>query len=318
MSVKRKITVNDVALKSGVSMSLAAAVLRNADSSIKCTGATRERILKAAHELNYKVNGLARAMKTGIVPQVALCVHHHTADDELNLYLHDLLPSVVSALKPRGFNVTFIPYDSIEDFTEQTQAVADSNLISGIITNCPSKYEATMVGHLKKLGLPHVIFGNIQDSSAPSVCLDDTAQIKVLSDYARLRGFKQAVKMLAEKRLNGDILWTPAQFLFPLSPHECDISSLDLHNSDTLWVAFGEFTRRRLLHDAGVSPGNIISVESKSVLIQFKPTLFVKNKLGARADIAAGMLLEWILDGRIPEPRRRSVCILPEDIELIV
>ena len=317
MDNSRKITVKDIALKCDVSVSLAAAVLSNSKNNIGCSGIKRAKILKAAEELNYRSNKLARAMKTGIVPLVAVCIHHTIPDDELNLYLHDLLPSITSALKPKGFNTIFISYDSVEDMMAQTQALAGGNLISGIITNFPPEHGIRMAAYLKKLNLPYVMLGKVKDEDAPSVSQDSSALIAAISEYAASHGYKRAVKMLAYRNVDGEIEWEPSPVLYPSAVENHDIGTLDLHDRNTLLVAFGEFTRR-LLVQQNISSKRIISIENKRVLVQFKPTIFARSKAADTAARAVEILLEWIMDGRIPEPRRRSVCILPEDIELIV
>lgn len=317
MDNSRKITVKDVALKCDVSVSLAAAVLSNSKNNIGCSDIKRAKILKAAEELNYRSNKLARAMKTGIVPLVAMCIHHTTPDDELNLYLHDLLPGITSALKPKGFNTIFISYDSVDDMMAQTQALAGGNLISGIITNFPPEHGGRMAAYLRGISLPHVMLGKVKDETIPCVYQDSKALMAKLTEYAVAHGFKRVVKMLAGKNLKGEIAWELSTVLFPSSPVKYSVQELDLHDRNTLWAAFGEFTRR-LLIEQGINRKNIISIENKRVLVQFKPTIFARSKAADTAAQAVEMLLEWIMDGRIPEPRRRVIGPLPEDIELIV
>ncbi|MFA6104714.1 MAG: LacI family DNA-binding transcriptional regulator [Victivallaceae bacterium] len=317
MDNSRKITVKDVALKCNVSVSLAAAVLSNSKNNIGCSDVKRARIMKVAEELDYHSNKLARAMKTGIVPLVAMCIHHTQPEDDLNLYLHDLLPSVTTALKLKGFNTILISYDTAEDMMTQTQALVGGNLISGIITNFPPEHCVKIADYLKRINLPYVMLGCVKDEAIPCVCDDSTALIAKLTEYAEVHGLKRAVKMLAVKNVKGETEWEPLPVLFPSSNEKYDVSALNLQDRDTLWVAFGEFTRR-LLVQQGINEKNIISIENKWVLVQFKPTVFVRSKVAATANQAAELLTSWIATGRIEEPRQRVVKVLPEDIELII
>ena len=151
MKANRKVTVKDIAQKCSVSKALAAAVLSNSKNNIGCSDAKREKILKVAQKMNYRPNRLARAMSTGIVPLVAVCVNHiNFQDDEINLYLHDLLPSMTFALKRYGFNTIFVPYDGVKELMEQVGSLADDNLIGGIITNFPPEHQSQVVNYLKK------------------------------------------------------------------------------------------------------------------------------------------------------------------------
>ena len=58
----KKITIEDVAKKAGVSKGTVSAVI-NAKSSVK--QATREHILKIMKELNFRPKGVARNLKNG-------------------------------------------------------------------------------------------------------------------------------------------------------------------------------------------------------------------------------------------------------------
>ena len=319
MKANRKITVKDIALKCNVSKALAAAVLSNSKNNIGCSDAKREKILKAAQKLNYRPNRLARAMSTGIVPLVAVCVNHiNFQDDEINLYLHDLLPSMTFALKRYGFNTIFVPYDGVKELMEQVGSLADDNLIGGIITNFPPENQSQVVNYLKKIKVPHVVMGKIKDKSVPCVSSDNTVQYEKIAEYAQNHGFKRAVRLLARKNMNNGTSWSEIGVLHQSSPMEYMTELPDFNVNDTLWVAMGEFTRRALIQEKCVSEKNIISVESKRVLIQFKPTVFVRSELSNMAGQAAELLSEWIKHGKIPEPVHRTVKALPEDIEFVV
>lgn len=70
---RRRVTLNDVAVASGVSRATASFVLRNSPGQ-SISPATRERVRAAAHTLGYVPNGLARALREGTSRIVVLTI----------------------------------------------------------------------------------------------------------------------------------------------------------------------------------------------------------------------------------------------------
>lgn len=316
MENSRKVTVKDIALKCNVSRALAGAVLSNTKNNIRFSETKREEILKVARELNYRPNRIAQAMKTGIVPLIALCVHvEKNYRDEINLYLHDSLPNTSYRLQKNGFEMIFVPYDNAEELKERVKHLAEDNLTNGIITNFPPENGSDIAGFLKKSGLPFVMLGTVHEPEVPCIDIDMSELYKELYDYGRNNGFKRTVWLLARRNISGKIDWKPVAILTP-SPAECSVKDLNFHDPGTLWAAAGEFTRRVLIQENGVSEKNIISVENKQIMIQARPSVYVKSQDSLRATTAADMLMEWINDGRIPQPQK--IKTIPEDIEFIL
>jgi len=317
MENNRKITVKDIALRCNVSRALAGAVLSNTKNNIRFSPVKREEILKVARELNYHPNRIAQAMKTGIVPLVALCVHvEKNYRDEINLYLHDLLPNTSYRLQKNGFEMIFVPYDNADELKERIKHLAEDNLTNGIITNFPPESGSDIANFLKKSRLPFVMLGSIHEPVVPCVDIDMSELYKELYEYGNSNGFKRTILILARRNINGGIDWTPALAVLKPSPEKCRIEDLDLSDKNTLWAAAGEFTRRALIQEKGVAEKNIISIENKRIMIQVRPSVYVASKDSQRATTAADMLMEWINDGRIPEPR--TIKIMPEDVEFIL
>ncbi len=64
MRTKRAHTLRDVAERVGVGPATASVVLNGSRSGTKVSEKTREAILQAARELNYRPNALARSLRT--------------------------------------------------------------------------------------------------------------------------------------------------------------------------------------------------------------------------------------------------------------
>lgn len=317
MENNRKVTVKDIALKCNVSRALAGAVLSNTKNNIRFSDARRDEILKVAKELNYHPNRIAKAMKTGVVPLVALCVHvEKNYQNEINLYLHDLLPSTAYGLQKNGFEMIFVPYDNAEELKERVKHLVEDNLTNGIITNFPPENCREIADFLKKTGLPFVMLGNVHDQAAPCVNIDSSEMYKQIYEYGLSRSFKRTIWIIAKRNINGGIDWEPAPSLLTPSWVKCRTEDLDLKDTGTLWAAAGEFTRRILIQENGVSEKNIISIENKRIMIQSKPCVYVKDENSLRATTAAEMLVKWINEGKMPVSQ--TIKTVPEDIEFIL
>ncbi|MHB9137802.1 MAG: LacI family DNA-binding transcriptional regulator [Victivallaceae bacterium] len=315
MENNRKTTVKDIALRCNVSRALAGAVLSNTKNNIRFSEAKRDEVLKVARELNYRPNRIAQAMKTGIVPLVALCVHvEKSYQEEINLYLNDLLPNTSYKLQENGFEMIFVPYDNADELKARVKHLAEDNLTNGIITNFPPENGNDIAEYLKKIGLPFVMLGTVHNPATPCINIDTSELYKKLYEYGQDNGFKRTIWLITKRNIHGGIDWTP-DLLTP-SPEKRRIDDFSLDDPDTLWAAAGEFTRRVLIREKGVSEKNIISVENKRIMIQAKPSVYVRSKDSLRATIAADMLVKWITDGKMPEPKK--IKLAPEDIEFIL
>lgn len=317
MENNRKVTVKDIALKCNVSRALAGAVLSNTKSNIRFSETTREEILKVARELNYHPNRIAQAMKTGIVPLVALCVHvEKNYRDEINMYLQDLLPSTSYRLQKNGFEMIFVPYDDANEFKERVKHLAEDHLTNGIITNFPPKEGSDIAGFLKKLGMPFVMFGTVHEPGIPCVSTDSSELYNELYEYGRNNGFERTVWLLARQNIKGKTDWMPSTAILTPFRLEYKLKALDLKDPNTLWTAAGEFTRRTLIQEYGVCDKNIISIENRKIMIQSKPSVYVKSKDSLRATVAVDMLMEWINEGRTPQSQK--IKITAKDIKFIL
>ena len=108
----RRTTAKDIAVKCGVSRAVASAILGGGSKgTIRFSQEVKERVLKTAKAMNYVPNRLATAMKTGKIPLVAFCLHViHFTTEEVNLYLHDMLPAAALKLQEYGYEMIFVPF----------------------------------------------------------------------------------------------------------------------------------------------------------------------------------------------------------------
>jgi LacI family transcriptional regulator len=122
---RKKVTIKDVAYRSGVSIGAVSRVLQGRSSTIRISAATAERIRNAAKELGYEPNQMAQSLRSGKTNHVVL-----GSTDNLNLQGADgvLVNELLEAFEPNGLSLlltkTLIGQaDSVKTYRGQFDAV---------------------------------------------------------------------------------------------------------------------------------------------------------------------------------------------------
>ena len=97
MTLKDRVTSNDVAQRAGVSQS---AVSRVFTPGASASSQTADKVRKAAAELGYRPNSLARAMVSGKTGIIGLVVAYFS-----NQFYPEALEKLSSKLKSQGYHV---------------------------------------------------------------------------------------------------------------------------------------------------------------------------------------------------------------------
>lgn len=109
------VTISDVAKKAGVAISTVSKVLNNYD---KVSEATREKVLKAAQELNYVPNSIASALSSKSYQCIALYVYinnQRQAIDEINM---QYLFGAFEKAKELGIKAVTIFSSTVADYSK--------------------------------------------------------------------------------------------------------------------------------------------------------------------------------------------------------
>lgn len=131
-SAARRATIIDVAERAGVSRQTVSRAM-NDQSGI--SAATRERVLEAARELNYRPSRFGR----GLVEQGPITLGL-VVDDLANAYFAELGASVVRTCAPRGWNVVLAeaarapdPRGVVADLARRVDAIVGYGVLTGAI-----------------------------------------------------------------------------------------------------------------------------------------------------------------------------------------
>jgi DNA-binding LacI/PurR family transcriptional regulator len=165
MIMSKKPTSIDVAKLAGVSQPT---VSRAFDPNTSVAPETRERVLKAAKELGYKPNVIARSLSTRRSNIVGLVM----ANISNSLFYPNVLEQITNRLQMKGKQVLLfsVPLDKpVDDFLPRVLGYQVDGLI--ITSTTPSN---EIADECARNGTPVILFNRfVEGSSANSVCCDN-------------------------------------------------------------------------------------------------------------------------------------------------
>lgn len=197
MSTRRPATLKEIGERVGVGASTASVVLNGSKSGTKVSEETRRAILKAAEELNYRPNGLARSLRnrrTGIVGFFS----GYEYIDPRNSYIAEVMSGLQAGCALHRLNLLLYTPHSGHGPRDVVANLEDGRLDGLIITARPD----------------HPITALLAGSHLPVVAIADRIpQIPTVSVDAAEGGRLQA-RHLAE-RGHRRVLYVPSDYPFP-------------------------------------------------------------------------------------------------------
>lgn len=217
-------TIAAVADRAGVSIATASRALHGSGAS----PTTAERVRRAAEELGYRPNTVARALQAGRTGQIAMVVpdaanpvyarmtsavqHELAGDDRQLLVAQAQEPAAVAA--------------AIDRF--------DPSTIDGLIV-VPLRPEAQVLAALGRARVPTVVIGSLPASAAQgAVGADSRAGVQLAIDHLVARGARRIAFV------NGPVDTTPGRLR--LEGYLAALEAAGLPHDDALVVAASDFT----------------------------------------------------------------------------
>ncbi len=128
-------TLQDVAREAGVSTITASVVLNGSRTATRVSEATRQRIEEVGRRLNYRANGVARALNRRRMDNIG--VVGEIPSDGVNLYFFDVLTGIIGAAARFNQNTTVLPIVNWETSDEAILNFCDGR-IDGVILVAPT------------------------------------------------------------------------------------------------------------------------------------------------------------------------------------
>jgi LacI family transcriptional regulator len=171
-TIQKPTTLKDIARHVGVSVNAVSTVLNETRSSASVSMATRERIRKAAEDLRYSPNVMARGLKSMRLKSIGVSYHSSPPDYIVtDHYCSSVLRGILNAANDAGYNVTHFhrPWRDARESASSFRAQG----IDGFLLVQPWA-GSDMVSGLSALGIPLVVISTSSDvHNVPSVDVDN-------------------------------------------------------------------------------------------------------------------------------------------------
>lgn len=164
--MKRRITSAEVAEMAGVSQS---AVSRVFTPGASASAGTAEKVRKAALELGYRPNTLARAMVSGKSRMIGLIVAYLE-----NQFYPDALERLSNVLQERGYHVLVFMANTLTGDIDEIMEEILSYQVDGIVAASVA-LSSELLTRCRTAGVPVVLFNRSQDDPSLSAVTSDNA-----------------------------------------------------------------------------------------------------------------------------------------------
>src|SRR5512139_3032858 len=180
-----QVTLKSVASRAGVSYQTVSKVL---NGQIQVAPETRERILKAADELGYRPNQIARNMRARRSYMIGYS-WMPTSPDQINQILDQFLSSMVYEAEAAGYHLLPFPFrhGHVEDYRE----LIDTGRVDGFVISSV-EYDDLRVSFLMERKFPFVAFGRSNpEMDFPYVDVDGAEGLRLATRHLIERGHKR-------------------------------------------------------------------------------------------------------------------------------
>ncbi|PXA85937.1 alanine racemase [Nostoc sp. 3335mG] len=180
----RHSTITDVADAAGVSIKTVSRVF-NDEPNVRPL--TRERVLKAAADLDYHPNVAARSLAGRRSFLIGLAYENPSPN-----YVVDLQSGALERLHGERYRLLVLPFDDAAAASGKMQAIARASGLDGMVLAPPLCDDPATVAELEACGLPYSrIAPSSGGSQAPDVAMDDRAATRALIDHLVELGHKR-------------------------------------------------------------------------------------------------------------------------------
>ncbi len=175
-------TLSDVAARAGVSVSAVSRVLSDAPNT-RVSAETRERIVAAAAELNYRPNFAARALKFARTNVVALVV-----PDLTNAIFTELMRGVESRAAELDYMVLLARAEGLLPGSEALERLIGEGRVDGVLVQPGDASAERDIRSILEGRIPAVLVNSRRADHVGSVVLDDAAGARLAVEHLAALG----------------------------------------------------------------------------------------------------------------------------------
>ncbi|MBC9797147.1 LacI family DNA-binding transcriptional regulator [Sinomicrobium weinanense] len=253
--MEKHVTIKDIAKELNTSVSTVSKALN--EKYFDINPETRQRVLKAAREMGYRPNPIARKLQQGRSYNIGVIV-----PEFLDTFFPEVIFNIQKRLIKEGYQVVVMSSDeSFETELENLKTLED-NMVDGLIISLTR--ETKNIDYINKIidrGMPVVLFNRVNPSiRSPKVIFDDFKWSHFATEHLILQGYRNIYHFslpyhlaMSQKRIQG----------FKSALKKYRIPFTEEHIIETgISIEEGQEAMKRLL-DRDIVPGAVFAAGDK-------------------------------------------------------
>ncbi|MCA0293820.1 MAG: LacI family transcriptional regulator [Actinobacteria bacterium] len=180
--VRRRVTIQDVANRAGVSKSAVSLAFNDAR---KLSEATVQNILRVAEEMGYSQDPAARMLRTQRTDSLGLLLPQQLDMALENPYYTQFLQGIGQTCQQEGLTLLLVPPLRGSMLKAIPYAAVDGFIVSGL------EYDRGEVTALRQRGIPFVLVDSEWHEGVPSIDLDEADGMRELVEYLLRQGHER-------------------------------------------------------------------------------------------------------------------------------
>lgn len=189
----RSVTLRDVADRSGVAVSTVSRVLNNQKEGFSVRDETRERVLAAAKELNYRPDPILRSMRAKRTNLIAILGLSDFGTSVLGS-TEQALNAMMNSLLEKGYQLCTLPRTLNDDLYQPPRWRVDG----AVVIDCldPARLEA-----LDASGTPYVSLNGTAGANGISVGVDDESGTREALHHLMVLGHRRIAFVMPDEHV---------------------------------------------------------------------------------------------------------------------
>ncbi|MFT8736446.1 MAG: LacI family DNA-binding transcriptional regulator [Zymomonas mobilis] len=170
------VTIRDVAAMSGASIKTVSRVLNN-EPNVRPE--MRERVLQAAHKLNYHPNMAARSLAGRQSYMIGLFYENPSPN-----YVVNIQTGALDRLRGEPYRLLMFPVENFKEFHGNMIAIIRSSGLAGVILTQPLSNDPEIMEEMDQSGVPYVrVAGTEPRAGSPCVTIKDMIAAREMTRY---------------------------------------------------------------------------------------------------------------------------------------
>jgi DNA-binding LacI/PurR family transcriptional regulator len=183
----KRVTIKEVAAVAGISYQTVSKVLNH---QVKVSKQTEERIWKAASELGYHPNFIARSLRAQRSGMIGFS-WEPTPPDQANQIYSEFMESIIHYSENVGYHILAFPYKPGVEWIEAYRDLIDTNRVDGFILSSV-EYNDNRIKFLQEQKFPFVAFGRSNPEwQFPFVDVDGAAGMRLVVEHLVSMGHRR-------------------------------------------------------------------------------------------------------------------------------